>query len=85
MSNKVRKVSIGPDYKDAMHFTVGQSVLGQSHTIHSIKIGMANQMQKQVIVYIQNDSNEVYPWKSFIGTPFSVEYDIEFDSNERDL
>lgn len=84
MQNKIRKVSIGPDYKDAMHFTVGQPVLRDSHTIHSIRLGRANEVQIQVTVYIQNDSNEVFTWKSFVGMPFSVEHDIEFD-NEGDL
>lgn len=84
MQNKIRKVSIGPDYKDAMHFTVGQSVLRDSHTIHSVRVGRANEVQSQVIVYVKNDSDEAFAWKTFVGMPFSVEYDIEFD-NEGDL
>ena len=34
----IRKISIGPDYKSgAMHYIVGQSVLGSAYTIHLIK------------------------------------------------
>ena len=34
----IRKISIGPDYKSgAMHYIVGQSILGDSNEIHHIK------------------------------------------------
>ena len=34
----IRKISIGADYKSsAMHYIVGQEVLGGSHQIHLIK------------------------------------------------
>ncbi len=34
----IRKISIGSDYKSgAMHYIVGQEVLGGSHTIHLIQ------------------------------------------------
>ena len=34
----IRKISIGADYKSgAMHYIVGQDVLGGSHTIHLIQ------------------------------------------------
>jgi len=34
----IRKISIGADYKSgAMHYIVGQSVLGGSHQIHLIQ------------------------------------------------
>ena len=36
MSSKIRKISIGSDYKtDAMHYSIGQSVYG-GHTISHI-------------------------------------------------
>jgi hypothetical protein len=35
----IRKISIGPDYKGgAMHYLVGQKVLGDTSEIHLIKI-----------------------------------------------
>ena len=79
MQNKIRKVSIGPDYKNAMHFSVGQEVLKDSHVISAIRLSSA-QTSIQVQVLIKNGSNEVYPWKTFIGMPFSVEYDIDFEN-----
>ena len=34
----IRKISVGPDYKgSAMHYIVGQKVLGDSNEIHLIK------------------------------------------------
>jgi len=34
----IRKISIGPDYKSgAIHYIVGQKVLGDSNEIHLIK------------------------------------------------
>ena len=33
----IRKVCIGPDYKDSMCYLVGQAVLGNSHHVHLIK------------------------------------------------
>ena len=36
----IRKISIGSDYKSgAMHYIVGQDVLGGSHKIHLIQAG----------------------------------------------
>ena len=34
----IRKISVGPDYKSgAMHYLVGQDVLGGNYTIHLIQ------------------------------------------------
>ena len=34
----IRKISVGPDYKSgAMHYIVGQEILGASHKIHLIQ------------------------------------------------
>ena len=34
----IRKISIGPDYKSgAMHYLVGQKILGDSNEIHLIR------------------------------------------------
>ncbi len=37
--NDIRKIAVGPDYKGgAMHYVVGQEILGGSHFIHLIKM-----------------------------------------------
>lgn len=72
----IRKVSIGTDYKSgAMHYIVGNTVLGNSHRIHYIK----QDEDGSIYIYIINDSKEVVAWKK-IGAhvPVVIEFDIEF-------
>ena len=68
---EIRKISIGSDYKSgAMHYIVGQEVLGSSHIIHLI--------QGSYKIWIQR-GDEVYMWKEFLSTlPISLEYNINF-------
>jgi len=70
----IRKISIGADYKSgAMHYIVGQDVLGGSHQIHLIQ----HQDDAYKIWIIKND--EVVLWKEFKSTmPISLEYNINF-------
>ena len=73
----IRKISVGPDYKGgAMHYVVGQKVLGESNEIHLIKLDPEKLSLK---VYIINDKQEVCLWKEFNSTiPTSIEYNISF-------
>jgi len=70
----IRKISIGADYKSgAMHYIVGQSVLGGSHQIHLIQAD--GDSYKIWIIKEQ----EVVLWKEFKSTmPISLEYNINF-------
>ena len=72
----IRKISIGPDYKSgAMHYLVGQDVLGNTHKIHLIKFNNDN---SSIQIWIQL-KNEIFLWKEFSDTvPISIEYDINF-------
>jgi hypothetical protein len=71
----IRKISIGPDYKGgAMHYLVGQKVLGDTNEIHLIKLDSDKQSIK---IYIINEKAEVVLWKEFTSTiPISIEYNI---------
>jgi hypothetical protein len=71
----IRKISIGPDYKGgAMHYLVGQKVLGDTNEIHLIKLDVEKQSIK---IYIINEKAEVVLWKEFTSTiPISIEYNI---------
>ena len=73
----IRKISVGPDYKDgAMHYIVGQKVLGDTNEIHLIKYDLDKMSIK---IYIENDKSEVVLWKEFTSTmPISIEYNINF-------
>jgi len=71
----IRKISIGPDYKGgAMHYIVGQKVLGDTNEIHLIRLDSDKQSIK---IYIINNKSEVVLWKEFNSTiPVSIEYNI---------
>jgi hypothetical protein len=72
----IRKISIGADYKSgAMHYIVGQEVLGGKYVIHLIQEDPSNESFKIWIL----KSSEVLLWKEFKTTlPISLEYNINF-------
>ena len=73
---QIRKISIGADYKSsAMHYIVGQEILGGSYTIFLIEYDVD---QDAYVIYIKR-KDEVVPWKLFNKTvPVCVEYNINF-------
>ncbi len=75
MSNKIRKISIGSDYKnDAMHYSVGQEVYG-GHTISDI---LVNEDDNSYNIFIKKD-DETLPWKKFNSNmAVSVEYNLSY-------
>ena len=75
MSNVIRKISIGSDYKnDAMHYSVGQPVYG-GHEISDI---LFNEKDNSYNIYIQKEK-ETLPWKKFNSNmAISVEYDLQY-------
>ena len=75
MTNNIRKISIGSDYKnDAMHYAVGQSVYG-GHTICDI---IFDSKEQSYNIHIKK-SNEILPWKKFNkNMAVSIEYDLEY-------
>ena len=70
----IRKISIGPNYKsDAMHYIVGQDVLGGAYVIHLIQ-----GTETSYKIWIQK-GDEIYLWKEFLSTlPISLEFNINF-------
>jgi hypothetical protein len=74
---EIRKISVGPDYKSgAMHYIVGQKVLGDTYEIHLIKF---DSDKMSIKIYIINDKQEVLLWKEFNSNiPLSVEYNINY-------
>ena len=75
MTNNIRKISIGSDYKnDAMHYALGQQVYG-GHTISHILFEEADNSYN---IFIKKEG-EVLPWKKFNShMAISVEYDLEY-------
>ena len=72
----IRKISIGADYKSgAMHYIVGQDVLGGNYQIHLIK--HEHELDSYKIWIIKKE--EILLWKEFKNTlPISLEYNINF-------
>lgn len=72
---EIRKISIGPDYKGgAMHYIVGQKVLGDTNEIELIRV---NPDKQSIQIFIINEKKEVVLWKEFTSTiPISIEYNI---------
>jgi len=72
---EIRKISVGPDYKGgAMHYIVGQKVLGDTQEIHLIKY---DDHKQSIKIYIANEKNEIVIWKEFNNTiPVAIEYNI---------
>jgi len=70
----IRKISIGADYKSgAMHYIVGQDVLGGAYVIHLIQ-----GTETSYKIWIQK-GDEIYLWKEFLSTlPISLEFNINF-------
>jgi hypothetical protein len=68
--NYIRKISVGSNYKDAMHYIVGQEVLGGSYKIQDIA-----QESDGYSVWVKK-GNEVLKWKEFKDTPLVIEYNI---------
>lgn len=73
---QIRKISVGSEYKSAMHYIVGQSVCDNKYNIHLISY---SNEKKGFSVFIENHNEEVFLWKFFNSNmPVSVEYNIDF-------
>ncbi len=75
MSSRIRKISIGTDYKnEAMHYAVGQEVYG-GHTICDI---ISMEEDGEYFIYIKKN-DEVLPWKKFNSQmAIAVEFDLTY-------
>jgi len=73
--SKIRKISIGSNYKtDAMHYSIGQEVYG-GHIICDI---INSEACGEYLIYIKKDE-EVLPWKSFnANMAIAVEFDLQY-------
>ena len=70
----IRKISVGANYKDAMHYIVGQPVIGSDYEIHLIKF---HEDVDSFRIWITN-GEEILLWKEFKTMPISIEYNINF-------
>lgn len=71
----IRKISIGPDLLNAMHFSVGQKVMNGMYTVDNILVSNDESIQ----VWLQNKEQEVFLWKKINKyTPTTIEYNIDY-------
>jgi hypothetical protein len=68
--NYIRKISVGADYKNAMHYIVGQEVLGGSYTIAEI-----NNEVDSYSIWVKK-GNEILKWKEISNAPIAIEYNL---------
>ena len=70
----IRKISVGVDLLNAMHFIVGQSVLRDSHKIVEIR-----RSEDGYHIRIKNENDEIVLWKMINNfVPVTIEYDLNF-------
>ena len=76
MNSLIRKISVGSDYKTAMHYIVGQPVLNGSYVIEMIYHSEATD---RIQIWIINEKKETVLWKEFTSSvPISIEYNIDY-------
>lgn len=73
--NIIRKLSIGSNYKEAMHYLVGQDVFrGKAH-IHAI---LKKEDTSEYQIWVKQEDTIMF-WKAFnFNMPVSVEHDLNF-------
>lgn len=75
----IRKISAGPDPKNAMHYIVGNGVIRDrsgefTHTVELIERVSSESFE----IWIKNSKNEIYPWKTIERCPVIIEYNIDY-------
>ena len=71
----IRKISVGANYKEAMHYIVGQDILAGKYKLHHIK---HHPETESLRIYILKEE-EIFLWKEFNkNMPISIEFNINF-------
>jgi hypothetical protein len=71
----IRKIAVGPDYKSAMHFVVGQDVANGRFVIDTI---VHNSDTGSFEVWVK-DTDGLRKWKEFNdNTPVHIEYNTNY-------
>lgn len=69
---EIRKISIGTDYKNSMHYVLGQTVVGD------YKIHVMQKTDKGIFIWIEKNK-EVVLWKEInLFVPMTLEFNINF-------
>ena len=68
----IRKISAGSDYKDAMHYIVGQRVMRGEYIINEIV-----EYENAYGIIVKNDEGVCMEWKRFKNVPVYLEYNMD--------
>lgn len=73
----IRRLSVGPDYKNGMNFLVGQKIFNDKYEIHELLIDSVTSSYQ---VWIEDlNTKEILLWKRFNQSmPVAIEYNIDF-------
>jgi hypothetical protein len=74
----IRKIMIGTDLKSAMTYQVGIYMNNKSVLVKAITISPSDAFFfniKMYNVWVEHN-NQIKLWKSFIGVPLSIEYEL---------
>ena len=72
----IRKISIGIDLKNSLHYVLGQRILNDEYEIHLIKNNVKTNTYQ---IFIINKKQEIVIWKEYNNNmPVSIEYNINF-------
>jgi len=70
--DKIRKISIGPDYKDSMSYSLNQSCIRGDHEISRIKQTGPEEYEIEV-----QKADIIQTWKKVQNMPVVIEYKID--------
>jgi hypothetical protein len=70
----IRRVSVGPNFKEAMNYLVGQEVMKGTGVVDTIRRLDDGDVQVWVL-----KGKEIYLWKTISSAmPITIEYDLNF-------
>lgn len=70
----IRKISVGPDFKNSMNYSVGQRVISDDFSVSEIL-----KDDSGITIWVQNKNNEKMAWKHINSSmPVVIENDLTF-------
>ena len=74
---RIKKITVGPDIKDGMHYRVDQEISNKENKIVDIK--RTEPRTYQIWVRSTDGTQEVKLWREFEYMPVSIEYNLDYE------
>jgi hypothetical protein len=77
----IRKISVGPNPKDCMAYSIGQTVIDGNYKITDIVLNdrvMHETSVHRYDIWVEKN-NERFLWKSVVNSTCIIENDLKFD------